>query len=103
MRWHRLKISAGRYIFDPSSAPGVPQTLMNDAILEAEDIRVNAASSLSIAFGYFRRDYLIVDRIDTRLIRDPFSNKPYVGFYTVKRMGGALTNAEAIKVLKSAA
>ncbi|NCV15727.1 MAG: phage major capsid protein, partial [Betaproteobacteria bacterium] len=46
---------------------------------------------------------LIVDRIGTRVIRDPFSNKPYVGFYTVKRLGGALINSEAIKVLKFAA
>jgi HK97 family phage major capsid protein len=98
-----FKDSAGRYIFNPISAPGVPQTLMNDPILEAEDMPVKAANSLSIAFGDFRRGYLIVDRIGTRVIRDPFSNKPYVGFYTVKRLGGALINSEAIKVLKFAA
>jgi HK97 family phage major capsid protein len=98
-----FKDSAGRYIFNPISAPGVPQTLMNYPILEAEDMPAKAANSLSIAFGDFRRGYLIVDRIGTRVIRDPFSNKPYVGFYTVKRLGGALINSEAIKVLKFAA
>jgi HK97 family phage major capsid protein len=76
---------------------------MNYPILEAEDMPAKAANSLSIAFGDFRRGYLIVDRIGTRVIRDPFSNKPYVGFYTVKRLGGALINSEAIKVLKFAA
>jgi HK97 family phage major capsid protein len=98
-----FKDTSGRYIFNPISAPGVPQTLMNYPILEAEDMPAKAANSLSIAFGDFRRGYLIVDRIGTRVIRDPFSNKPYVGFYTVKRLGGALINSEAIKVLKFAA
>ena len=44
-----------------------------------------------------------MDRIGTRVVRDPFSNKPYIGFYTTKRVGGALVNSEAIKVLKFAA
>ena len=55
-----FKDSAGRYIFNPISAPGVPQTLMNYPILEAEDMPAKAANSLSIAFGDFRRGYLIV-------------------------------------------
>ena len=57
-------------------------------------------SALAIAFGNFKRGYLIVDRVGTRVIRDPFSNKPYIGFYTTKREGGAVTNSEAIKFLK---
>jgi HK97 family phage major capsid protein len=77
--------------------------MMKDPILEAEDMAAKAANRWSSAFGVFRRACLIVDRIGTRVIRDPFSNKPYVGFYTVKRLGGALINSEAIKVLKFAA
>ena len=61
---------------------------------------VPASFALAIAFGNFKRGYLIVDRVGTRVIRDPFSNKPYVGFYTTKRLGGAVTNSEAIKFLK---
>lgn len=97
-----FKDSGGRYIFNPISAPGIPQTLLNYPVVEAEDMPTKAANSLSVAFGNFKLGYLIVDRIGTRVIRDPFSNKPYIGFYTTKRVGGALTNSEAIKVIKFA-
>jgi HK97 family phage major capsid protein len=77
--------------------------MMKDPILEAEDMAAKEANRLSSAFGDFRRACLIVDRIGTRVIRDPFRNVPYVGFYTVMRSGGALFHFEAIKVLKFAA
>jgi len=52
-----------------------------------------------VTFGNFQRGYTIVDRIGTRVLRDPYTNKPYVGFYTTKRVGGMLTDSQAIKVL----
>ena len=58
------------------------------------------ANSYSIAFGDFKRAYLIVDRAGIRVLRDPYTNKPYVGFYTTKRVGGGIQNFEAIKALK---
>lgn len=61
-----------------------------------------AASSLSIAFSDFRRGYLIVDRQRVRVLRDPYSAKPYVLFYTTKRVGGGVQDFDAIKVLKFA-
>ena len=57
-----------------------------------------SANSYSILFGNFTRGYLIVDRIETRFIRDPFSAKPYVTFYTTKQLGGAVVNSEAIMI-----
>ncbi len=90
----------GRYVFSPTSAPGVADAVLGYPVVEAEDMPSLAANSFSIAFGNFKSGYLIVDRIGTRVIRDPFSNKPYIGFYTTKRVGGALTNSEAIKLLK---
>jgi HK97 family phage major capsid protein len=93
----------GRYVFNPTTAPGVADTILGYPVVEAEDIAAKAASSLSLAFGNFKLGYLIVDRIGTRVVRDPFSNKPYIGFYTTKRVGGALINSEAIKVLKFSA
>lgn len=90
----------GRYVFSPTTAPGTADTILGYPVTEAEDVPALAASSLSLAFGDFKRGYLVVDRIGTRVIRDPFSNKPYIGFYTTKRVGGALTNSEAIKVIK---
>jgi len=59
-----------------------------------------ATGSLSIAFGDFRRGYLIVDRQGVRVLRDPFTAKPYVLFYTTKRVGGGVQDFDAIKLLK---
>jgi HK97 family phage major capsid protein len=61
-----------------------------------------AAGSLSIAFGNFRRGYLIVDRQGVRVLRDPHSAEPYVLFYTTKWVGGGVQDFDAIKVMKSA-
>lgn len=64
---------------------------------------VIAADAKAIAFGNFKRGYTIVDRIGTRILRDPYTNKPFVGFYTTKRTGGMLVDSQAIKLLKIAA
>ena len=61
---------------------------------------VIAADSLSLAFGDFSEAYQIVDRVGIRVLRDPLTNKPYVGFYTTKRVGGDAINFEAVKFLK---
>jgi HK97 family phage major capsid protein len=93
----------GRYVFQPTSAPGISDTILGYPVVEAEDMPAQDANSLSLAFGNFNLCYLIVDRIGTRTLRDPFSNKPYIGFYCTKRLGGALINSEALKVLKFSA
>jgi HK97 family phage major capsid protein len=62
-----------------------------------------AANSLSIAFGNFKAGYLIAERGETAILRDPYSNKPYVHFYATKRVGGMVSNSEAIKLLKFSA
>jgi HK97 family phage major capsid protein len=62
-----------------------------------------AANSMSVAFGDFGRGYLVVERTGVRMLRDPFTAKPYVLFYTIKRVGGGVQNFEAIKLLKMAA
>ena len=59
-----------------------------------------AAGSTSIAFGNFERGYLIVDRIGVRVLRDPYSAKPYILYYTTKRVGGGVQDFDAIKFLK---
>jgi hypothetical protein len=69
---------------------------------DTEDMPDVAANSLSIAFGDFRRGYLIVDRAGVRVIRDPFTAKPYILFYTTKRVGGGVQDFDAIKLLKFA-
>ena len=62
-----------------------------------------AANSFALAFGDFAKGYLIVDRAGVRVLRDPYSAKPYVLFYTTKRVGGGVQNFDAIKLMKFAA
>jgi HK97 family phage major capsid protein len=88
------------YLWQPGLAAGQPSTLLGYNVVEAEDMPAKAANSLSIAFGDFRAGYTVVDRVGIRSLRDPYSNKPYVGFYVTKRVGGMVVNSEAIKVLK---
>ncbi|GJD33463.1 hypothetical protein FMGBMHLM_0350 [Methylobacterium aerolatum] len=77
-------------------------TLMGFPVTEAEAMPDLSAGSLSVAFGDFRRGYLVVDRLGLRVLRDPYSAKPYVLFYTTKRVGGGVQDFEAIKLLKFA-
>jgi HK97 family phage major capsid protein len=76
---------------------------MGFPVTEAEAMPDIAAGSFALAFGDFRRAYLIVDRVGVRILRDPFTAKPYVLFYTTKRIGGGVQNFEALKLLKFAA
>lgn len=99
----RIKDTTGQYLWQPSLQAGVPVNLLGTAVYEAEDMPVKAANSLSIAYGDFNRGYTIVDRVGTRMLRDPYTNKPYVGFYTTKRVGGGVINSEAIKLIKFSA
>ncbi|MEO0612768.1 MAG: phage major capsid protein, partial [Pseudomonadota bacterium] len=69
----------------------------------SEDMPAISTGSTSIAFGDFARGYLIVDRVGLRVLRDPFSAKPYVLFYTTKRVGGGIQHFDAIKLLRFAA
>jgi HK97 family phage major capsid protein len=62
---------------------------------EMPDMPDIAANSYSVAFGDFKRGYLIIDRIGVRVLRDPYTSKPYVLFYTTKRVGGGVQNFEA--------
>lgn len=55
--------------------------------------------ALAIAVGDMREAYQIVDRIGVRVLRDPYSNKPYVEFYSTKRVGGDVVNFEALKLI----
>ncbi len=95
----KLKDVGGDYLWQPGLQQGQPSTLLGHAIEENEDMPDAAADANAILFGDFKRGYTIVDRMGTRILRDPFTNKPYVGFYTTKRVGGMLTDSNAIKVL----
>nr|WP_246359883.1 phage major capsid protein [Stakelama sediminis] len=99
----KIKDGDGAFLWQPSLAAGQPATLLGYPVVEAEDMPDIAANSLSIAFGNFKAGYLIAERSATQVLRDPYSNKPFVHFYATKRVGGMVSNSEAIKLLKFAA
>lgn len=99
----KFKDADGNYLWRPPAGPGQQASLMGFPLAEAEDMPDIAANSFSIAFGDFRAGYLVVDRTGVRVLRDPYSAKPYVLFYTTKRVGGGVQNFEAIKLVKFAA
>ena len=94
----KLKDGQGRYLWEPNIQVGQPVNILGFPMHHAEDMATVAAGSLSIAFGDFREAYTIVDRKGIRVLRDPFTAKPYVKFYTTKRVGGDVVNFEAIKL-----
>lgn len=99
----KFKTSDGAFVWTPGLVTGQPDTLLGYPVVESEDMPDIAANSMPIAFGNFRAGYLIAERSETNILRDPYSNKPYVNFYATKRIGGAVSNSEAIKLLRIAA
>jgi HK97 family phage major capsid protein len=98
----KLKDGDDNYLWRPGMG-GESASLLGYPVTEIEDMPDVAANSFAIAFGDFKRGYLIVDRQGARVLRDPYSVKPYVLFYTTKRVGGGVQNFDAIKVMKFAA
>lgn len=95
-----LKDSEGNYLWRPGLELGQPSSLAGYGVAENEQMPDIAADAKAIAFGNFKRGYIIVDRIGTRILRDPYTKKPFVGFYTTKRTGGMLVDSQAIKLLQ---
>jgi len=96
----KFKDGQNNYLWQPSFVAGQPETIMGYPVARMEDIPVKAADSYSLAFGNLKEAYQIVDRTGIRVLRDPYTAKPYVKFYTTKRVGGGIVNFEAIKLLK---
>ena len=98
----KFKTTDGAFIWQPGLTAGSANNLLGYPVIESEDMPDIAANSLAIAFGNFNAGYLIAERSETNILRDPFSNKPFVNFYATKRIGGTVSNSEAIKVMKFA-
>ena len=96
----KLKDADGNYLWaTPAGTAEVP-TILQKPVHTDDGMDKVEAGNFPIAFGDFKRGYLIIDRFGTRVLRDPFTNKPYIHFYTTKRVGGGVVNFEAIKLLK---
>lgn len=101
-KMRKLKDDQGHYQWQPSSQLGVAPTFLGYKIADDDNMPDVGAGAFPVAFADFNRAYLIVDRMGIRVLRDPYTAKPYVLFYTTKRVGGGVQNFEAIKLLKCA-
>jgi HK97 family phage major capsid protein len=99
----KFKDSTGDFIWKPGLAEGQSSTLLGYPVVEVDAMPDIGANSLSIGFGQFRSAYVIADRGETGVLRDPYSNKPFVHFYATRRVGGALVNSEALKLMRFSA
>lgn len=96
----KLRTADGAFLWQPGLVEGQPDRLLGYPVTEAEDMPDVAAGATPIAFGNFRAGYLIAERSATQILRDPFTNKPFVHFYATKRVGGQVLDSNAIKLLK---
>lgn len=96
----KLKDSNGNYLWQPPTVAGGRACLLTFPVVEAEDMPDIGLDRAAIAFGDFERGYLVVDRAGVSVLRDPYTAKPYVLFYTTKRVGGGVQDFDAIKLLK---
>lgn len=98
----KLKTADGAFLWQPGLVEGQPDRLLGYPVVEAEDMPDVANGTFPIAFGNFRAGYLIAERSATQILRDPFTNKPFVHFYASRRVGGQVLDSAAIKLLKIA-
>lgn len=99
----KWKDGNGVYLWQPSLQAGEPSSLNGYGIVTDDYMPDLGAGEFPIAFGDFFRTYRIIDRLGTRVLRDPYTNKPYVRFYTTKRVGGGVQNFQSCLLIKCAA
>ncbi len=99
----KFKDGQGQYLWQPGLQAGKPAQLIGYPLVMAEDMPAVATGSLSLAMGDFNEGYQIVDRLGVRVLRDPYTDKPYIKFYTIRRVGGAVVQFECIKFVRFSA
>jgi HK97 family phage major capsid protein len=98
----KLKDGQGNYLWQPNYVAGQPATLAGYPVVEVAGMPAMTTGLVPILFGDMGMTYLVVDRLGTQVLRDPYTNKPFVMFYTTKRVGGGVQNPEYMKALKMA-
>jgi HK97 family phage major capsid protein len=96
----KLKDGQGDYIWRDGVTEGEPDRLLGYPVEIDENAPDIAAGAYPVLFGNFKRGYYLVRRTGIRLLRDPYTSKPYINFYTTQRVGGDVVNSECIKLLK---
>lgn len=99
----KWKDGDGNYIWQPAMQNGQPGSIFGYGYVTNEDMPSAGAGAIPVVFGNFQQAYVIFDRMGIRSLRDPYTNKPFVGFYTTKRVGSMIANTQAVKFLKCAA
>lgn len=102
----QLKDSEGQYLLSRTLLrEGADKMLLGSGVTFLNDMSrdFTTTNALPIAIADWREFYTIVDRFGIRVIRDEYTNKPYILFYTTKRTGGGVTNFQAGKLLRIAA
>jgi HK97 family phage major capsid protein len=99
----KLKDTTGNYLWQPRLTDAEPSTFAGYRIVHVPGMSVSGANAVVALFGDMRATYLVVDRVGIRVLRDPYTNKPFVMFYTTKRVGGGVQNPEYMRALKLAA
>jgi HK97 family phage major capsid protein len=100
-QYRKARATDGQYLWQPPVQAGMPATMLGYPITEAEDMPALAANSDSLAFGDFREGYTLAERAGITILRDPYTAKGWVKFYATRRVGGAVVNFDAIKILRA--
>ncbi len=96
----KIKTAMGEFLWQASLVDGLPDKLLGYPVIESADMPDIGAGAFPIAFGNFQNGYLIAERNATSILRDPYTNKPFVRFYATRRIGGQVLDSEAIKLIK---
>lgn len=95
----KLKDGQGNYLWQPAFSAGEPATIGGVPTAHIPGMPAVAAGNIAALYGDMEEAYQIIDRIGIRVLRDPYTNKPFVHFYTTKRVGGGAKNVDAMKAL----
>jgi len=81
---------------------GLTNTILGQPYVEATDMPSIAQNAFPVAYGDFRRAYMIVDRVSLAVLRDPFTQATTgnVRYIARRRVGGQVVLPEAINKLK---
>lgn len=97
----KYKDTTGQYLWQPSLQLGRPDTLLGYPMFTWEDMGgPTTANEYPIAFGDFKRGYLLTTRAELAVTRDNVTNPGYERFYVRRRFGGCPLNNDAIKFAK---
>jgi len=98
----KLKDTTNQYLWAPGLAAGEPNRLLGYPQETWEQMDDVGSAKFPVAFGDWRRAYLLVDRTDLRILRDEVTTIGMVRFYARRRVGGMVLNNDAAKFIRTA-